>query len=107
MEPMSSQATVISYEFERDNNDRKASELFAVLFPDIPSELVRDIAMVVTYIQGTKVNPEILPRVIRGVHNIVIGTGKGSVVVSVDGNKTNVETREVDGVVVTMRNQVL
>lgn len=76
-------------------NNSKAESLFRVMFPevDVPYEYVLDL---LRFLQETKVNVEILPRVIRGVNNITIGTGKGQVIVHVNKETMNVSVREVD-----------
>ncbi len=95
---MNSLPTIVEnvYDVEKNNNDKKMIELFSVLFPDINHALVYDLAKIASYIQETKVNPELLPRVVRGVHNILIGTGKGQVVLHVQKTMTNVSVRETD-----------
>jgi len=87
------------YETERANNDAKVIELFKSLFPDtpVPYEYIFDM---VRFLEETKVNARILPQVIRGIHNIVIGTGNGQVIVHVrtdtknDECTMNVQNRE-------------
>jgi hypothetical protein len=98
MAPMNSCPTTIenTYLIERDNNDEKIAQLFSTLFPDIKEDLVYDIAKIASYLQETKVNPELIPRVVRGVHNILIGTGKGQVILHVQKSMTNVSVRETD-----------
>lgn len=88
--------TVENYLIEKDNNDERVAELFSTLFPDINEDLVYDIAKIASYLQETKVNPELIPRVVRGVHNILIGTGKGQVILHVQKKMTNVSVRETD-----------
>lgn len=88
--------TVENYLLEKDNNDERVAELFSTLFPDISEDLVYDIAKIASYLQETKVNPELIPRVVRGVHNILIGTGKGQVILHVQKTMTNVSVRETD-----------
>ena len=83
------------YEREKDNNNGKAEEVFDSLFPEI--ELPRgDIFKILSFLQETKVNAQILPRVIRGVYNLTVGTGKGQVIIHVQGETVNVQTRETD-----------
>lgn len=85
----------MSYEDESKINNAKMSELFKAIFPDIPVpyEYMYDLLQ---YLSTTKVNAGILPRVIRGIHNIEIGTGKGQVVVHVQRDVMNVSVRETD-----------
>ena len=78
------------------HNDAQAVQLFGLIFPEIPQAMVYDVAKIVSYLSETKVNPELLPRVIRGVHNILIGTGSGQVIVHVQKTTTNVSVRETD-----------
>ena len=85
-----------SYEFQLNTNNSQAIKLFQALFPDIGEEMVFEVFNIVSYLSDTKVNPKLLPRVIRGVHNVMIGTGHGQVIVHVDGDMSNVSTRETD-----------
>lgn len=85
-----------TYEREVDSNGAQVTRMFALLYPDISDSLVYDIAKIASYLQETKVNPEILPRVIRGVHNILIGTGHGQVILHVQKKQTNISVRETD-----------
>lgn len=99
MENMRSLPTVVDpqdYHQQAANNDSKITEMFEALFPDIPTPMVYDVARIVSYLSETQVNPQLLPRVIRGVHNILIGTGKGQVIVHVKETMTNVSVRETD-----------
>lgn len=95
---MNSLPTVIDNSFlaEQDTNGQRVTQMFALLYPDIDDRLVYDIAKIASYLQETKVNPELIPRVIRGVHNILIGTGKGQVILHVQKTMTNVSVRETD-----------
>lgn len=76
-------------------NNEKMEGLLKAMFPDmqIPYE---DIYQILLFLEETKVNPSVLPRVIRNIHNIVVGTGKGQVIVHVQGELTNVSMREQD-----------
>ena len=99
MEPMISIPTIKdpdNYDEQNDYNNAQATKLFAVIFPDIPESMIYHVAKIVSYLSETKVNPDLLPRVIRGVHNILLGTGKGQVIVHVQKNMTNVSIRETD-----------
>ena len=84
-----------SYDKQLEVNNQKAEELLSQLFPDLklPRE---DIFNILSFLQETKVNAQILSRVIRGVYNLTIGTGKGQVIVYVKGETVNVQTRETD-----------
>ena len=48
------------------------------------------------YIKETKVNPEILWRVVRGINNLWLGTKAGRLIIFVNGTKTTVQVREDD-----------
>ena len=88
------------YEIERSNNDRIASNLFSQLFPDtlVPYEYIFEL---IKFLEETKVNARVLPQVIRGIHNLVIGTGKGQVIVHVQKELMNVQIREQGDELVT------
>jgi hypothetical protein len=97
MEIMNSLPTQVNvYLVEKEANDAHMAELFAALFPDIDEKLVYNVAKITSYIQETGVNPELIPRVVRGVHNIILGTGKGQVILHVQKDMTNVSVRETD-----------
>jgi hypothetical protein len=83
------------YDTQLEVNNKKAEELLGQLFPELklPRE---DIFNILSFLQETKVNAQILPKVIRGVYNLTIGTGKGQVIVYVKGETVNVQTRETD-----------
>lgn len=83
------------YQQESENNNKLAQELLERLFPGIavPYDLLYQTA---SYLSETGVNPQILPKVIRGIHNITIGTGQGQVVVHVTKQTINVSSRETD-----------
>ena len=96
---MTSLPTIVeaeSYHVQVKFNNDQAANLFGTLFPDLNPELLMETLNIVSYLQETSVNPSIIPRVIRGVHNIMLGTGKGQVVVHVQGAMTNVSTKETD-----------
>jgi hypothetical protein len=92
---MKSSPTIATYQAEAENNSQKVAQLLTMLFPDldVPYESVY---LIMAYLSETKVNAAVLPRVIRGVHNIMIGTGSGQVIVHVKGDMLNVQTREQD-----------
>lgn len=83
------------YDQEAENNRQKAEELLKLLFPNlkVPYEFVYQIA---SYLEETGVNPQVVPRVIRSIYNITIGTGVGQVIVHVNKSVVNVSTRETD-----------
>ena len=82
-----------NYHEQLANNNEHASQLLAVIFPQItiPYDHLFNI---ISYLEETGVNPAIIPQVIRGIHNLFIGTGRGQVIVHVSKNKSNVEIRE-------------
>jgi hypothetical protein len=97
---MSSLPTIVdAYQTERANNDTKVISLFKSLFPEtpVPYEYIFDL---VRFLEETRVNARVLPEVIRGIHNLVIGTGNGQVIVHVHTDKMsndssmNVQIRE-------------
>ena len=96
---MSSLPTIIEtraeYDIEWDNNARKIEELFNAVFPDVkvPCQYIYE---VLKFLEETNVNAGVLPKVIRGVNNILLGTGKGQVIVHVQKNIMNVSVREND-----------
>ncbi len=83
------------YDQEAENNNKLAQNLLERLFPDIavPYDVL---GQIIAYLTETRVNAQVLPKVIRGIHNITIGTGVGQVVVHVHEQKVNVSTRETD-----------
>lgn len=96
---MTNQPTVvvetITYEEEVSHNNEQMEALFHALFPNltVPSRVIYETML---FLQETNVNPLVIPKVIRGVHNIMIGTGKGQVIIHVDKDKANVSIRETD-----------
>lgn len=76
-------------------NNQKMEGLLKAMFPDlqVPYE---DVYNILTFLEQTQVNAAVLPKVIRDIHNIVIGTGKGQVIVHVQGELVNVSMREQD-----------
>lgn len=97
MEDMNGLPTISEdYQVQLSHNNKQAEGLFSALFPEINPTVIFETLNIVGYLQETKVNPLILPRVIRGIHNVMIGTGKGQVVIHVQGTMTNVSIRETD-----------
>ena len=87
--------TFIDYKVQLENNNRKMEELFALMFPGI--KLPRIWAyQTLNFLSETKVNPEVLPRVIRGINNVLLGTQKGQVIIHICKETMNVSTRETD-----------
>ena|SRR3990167_1412730 len=96
---MTSLPTIVeaeNYHVQVQWNNNQASQLFNTLFPDVEPALLMESLNILAYLHETKVNPQILPRVIRGIHNIMIGTGLGQVIVHVKGAETNISVRETD-----------
>lgn len=81
------------YQVETDNNQRKVQEVFGLLFPDllVPCEYVYE---TLKFLEETKINARVLPQVIRGIHNVIIGSGRGQVIVHVQKETMNVQIRE-------------
>lgn len=78
------------------HNIEQASQIFMTLFPDMGPR-VNEMLQIMSYIEQTHVNPQVLPRVVRGIHNLMIGTGYGQVILHVKGDNVNVQIRETDG----------
>src|SRR5687767_11452390 len=83
------------YNTQLSINNAKMEGLLKAMFPDlhIPYE---DAYQILLFLEETGVNGAVIPKVIRGIHNIVIGTGKGQVIVHVQGEMVNVSLREQD-----------
>jgi hypothetical protein len=92
---MSSLPTIDPYQYESQNNNTKMQTLLGQLFPElkVPYEYVFDI---LNFLSETNINARIIPKVIRGVHNLLSGTGRGQVIVHVLKDTTNVSIREND-----------
>src|SRR5437762_1284005 len=76
-------------------NNQKMEGLLKAMFPDLLIPYA-DVYNILTFLEQTQVNAEVLPKVIRGIHNIVIGTGKGQVIVHVQQDMVNVSMKEQD-----------
>src|SRR3990167_4010136 len=89
-----------SYEFQESHNNELVNTIFGQLFPEtgVPYGAIYQIF---SYLQETKVNAQVLPRVIRGIHNLTLGTGDGEVIVHVRRDTITVETKERDGEIKT------
>lgn len=85
-----------NYPQQANYNETKVVQMFSAIFPDSEPGLLQEALTIVSYLAETNVNPQIIPRVIRGIHNVMIGTGKGQVIVHVQGSTTNVSVRETD-----------
>lgn len=83
------------YDQQLANNNQVLETLLDQLFPNltIPHE---NVYQILQYLDQTTVNPEILPRVIRSVQNIILGTGQGEVLIHVRNDVMTVEARERD-----------
>lgn len=84
------------YQEQVQNNEEQFAKLISSLFPDMDNDVLLKTFNIVSYLNQTRVNDQILPRVIRGIHNIMIGTGHGQVVVHVQGETVNVSVRETE-----------
>lgn len=98
METVKGLATIVDptqYNQQLENNNRHLSGVLNQLFPNLvlPHE---NIYKILQYLDQTSVNPEILPRVIRSVQNILLGTGQGEVLIHVRKDTMTVEARERD-----------
>jgi hypothetical protein len=78
---------------EHMSNDEKMEQLLKQLFPDIvvPYEYIYQ---TLQFLEETQVNAQILPTVIRAIHNISIGSGKGRVIIHVQGQLVSVSLTE-------------
>ena len=94
---MNSLPTIDPYDYwgQMENNDKLMEEKLKEIFPQckVPHEFI---CQMIEYLSETQVNARILPKVIRGVHNILLGTGQGQVIVHVKQNIVNVSVREND-----------
>lgn len=86
-----------NYQVQSEENNKQIVQMFSVLFPNITRVPYDDLYNILSYLDQTSVNPQVLPRVIRSVQNIMIGTGQGEVLVHVRGETLTVEARERDG----------
>lgn len=84
------------YDQQLENNNRVLDGLLNQLFPNITLPH-QNIYQILQYLDQTSVNPEVLPRVIRSVQNIILGTGQGEVLIHVRRDVMTVEARERDG----------
>jgi len=81
------------YDEQLKVNNAQMEALLKTIFPDI---LVPygEIYNILAFLEETQVNPQIMPTIIRGIHNISIGTGTGQVVVHVKEGIVSVSIRE-------------
>jgi hypothetical protein len=88
-------ADLTQYDTQVENNNSHLTGVLDTLFPNltIPHE---NVYKILQYLDQTSVNPEILPRVIRSVQNIILGTGQGEVLIHVRKEAMTVEARERD-----------
>lgn len=105
------------YENELSNNTEQAQQLLLLLFPnlkvpveqifsliqvieksgiDLDNTTIDEIMETVLFIRDTKINPIILQKVARGVHNILSGTGQGQIIIHINTESTSVQIRETD-----------
>ena len=87
-----------------ENNAKQMEELFSIIFPDIkvPTGYIYEI---LKYLEETNVNARVLPKVIRGINNLLIGTRKGQVIVHINENIMNVSVRENDEEIFTRQKE--
>ncbi len=95
MESLPTISDPTNYNQQLENNNRILDELIDQLFPNLTISQ-DNIYKILSYLDQTSVNPEILPRVIRSVQNIILGTGQGEVLIHVRSGKMSVEAREKD-----------
>lgn len=90
---MISLPTLSGYDLEASHNSQKLEEFFNQLFPDlfIPADYIYEL---LSFLQESKINITILPEVVRGVSNLLTGTGEGQCIVHVHQGMCNVQVRE-------------
>ena len=66
------------------------------IFEESLARVFPDLYTLHQYLKDTRVNVEILKKVIRGVYNIGLGTRVGRVIIHVNGQSTGVQIREDD-----------
>ncbi len=71
------------YNTQLSINNQKMEGLLKAMFPDLQVSY-DDIYGILTYLEQTQVNAEILPEVIRGIHNLMIGGGEGQLIIHVN-----------------------
>lgn len=84
-----------NYSSQLDHNNDQMDALFNQLFPDLNIPY-QDVYQIISFLQETKVNSQIIPKVIRGVHNLIIGTGRGQVIIHIQKDSANIQVRESD-----------
>ena len=84
-----------SYDEQLAINNAQMEALLKTIFPDVTTPY-QYIYETIKFLEETHVNGQVLPKVIRGIHNIVVGTGKGQVIVHVQEETVNVSMREQD-----------
>ena len=82
-----------NYDDQLFHNNVEMQKILDSLFPELKMPY-DSVYKILSYLAETNINATILPYVIRGINNIIIGTGKGQVIVHVRGNITNVQNRE-------------
>jgi len=66
-------------------------------FWNVVSQLDPELYLVASALQQTQVNPLIIPRIIRSIHNMYIGTGYGKITMYMQAGKiTMIEGMEKD-----------
>lgn len=59
-------------------------------------ELFPEMWAIYQTINITNVNPDFIPQIMRGIHNIKIGTGKGRVIIEINDDSLRVQVREYE-----------
>lgn len=80
------------YQVQNNVNSEQIATMFAYLFPHLTMPY-GDIYNILSDLDNTRVNPQILPRVVRSVNNILTNTGQGQVIVHVIGEKLTLTTK--------------
>jgi hypothetical protein len=83
------------YDEQLKVNNAQMEGLLKTIFPDLEVPY-GELYQILSFLEETQINPQVLPKVIRGIHNIEIGTGKGQVIVHVQQQMVNVSLREQD-----------
>ncbi len=88
----------MTYEEELTNNNAEAQQLLAILFPQLKLSVDKTFALLESIeasgMDFGNVPPVLVSQVLRGVVNIMNGTGHGQVIVHVDPKTCSVQTRE-------------
>jgi hypothetical protein len=75
----------------------KIQDLNLQAFLQMVSQIDPELYYIALALSETGVNPLIIPRLIRAIHNLAIGTGFGTITILMDGKKiTGITTKEND-----------